>query len=153
MNIKEAVARACEFESLSDALTSIALWETERIVEHVVRNTKEQRLNPDGSLYETFWGKCFDEVLAEHPKVQWRKKDAIIKDALSKIDGIDGIFRSHKKYFIVVKEHGLIRETHRETVLFDLENKLNTYFSIRAHQGRDMNEMFAESEKIWVRGE
>lgn len=149
MNFKEAVARACEFESLSDALTSIALWETDRIVNQALGN-KNKKLKDTEQLYETFWGHCFDAVLAEHPKVQWQKKDLIVKDRLSKIDCVDGIFRSGDKYYALVKEYDSI-DYYKD--LFDLEDRLNVEISVRAHQGRDMNEMFAGSLKIWIRNE
>jgi hypothetical protein len=135
MNIKEAIARACEYDSLSDALTSIALWKTNQYEDADIDST---------------WGKCFDAVLAEHPKVQWQKKDSIVKDRLSKIDCVDGIFRSGDKYYALVKEYDSI-DYYKD--LFDFEDRLNVEISVRAHQGRNVNKMFPSSSKIWVRGE
>lgn len=135
MDIKEAVIQACEYDSLSDALTSIALWKT---------------FNDD----VISWGDCFDRILEEHPKARLRKTDAAVKMHLSKIPVIDGIFRSFnsKDYYIAVEEHGLIRNTYG-LALENVENLFNVDLSIRAHQGRDILNTFSGLEKIWIRGE
>ena len=153
MKLKEAVIKACEFDDLRDALISIALWETERIVEQAVRNTKEQKRNPDGSLYETMWGLCFDEVLSEFPKAELRRKDALVKLHLSNVIGVDGIYRHDSdkdNYYLVVKEHGLYKDFTK--AILSVEDIIDVHISVRAHQGRDIPSMFTGANEIWLRG-
>lgn len=58
MNLEEAVTKACEMPTLVDALTYIAIWETERVV-------KQAREN---STWTTCFKVCFDMVLDRYGK-------------------------------------------------------------------------------------
>lgn len=58
MNRQEAVKRACQEPSLSEALSWIAIWETDRAVRQALAT---------GGLYETCFKVCFDEVLETFP--------------------------------------------------------------------------------------
>ena len=149
MNIKDAVARACEFNELSEALASIALWETNRIIEQAVKHTANNTRNLDESLYDSCFKFCFEKVLEEHPKIQQKKKDVILKDKLSSVDFIDGIFRFSKQYFVAIKEFNVAENM--QNILLDIEDQLDVGISVRAHQGRNIDDMFNGAVKIWTR--
>ena len=61
MNITEATNEACKEDSLVEALTYIAIWENERVVDYVTTH--------DG-IFETCFGVCFSSVLDA-----WKKKE------------------------------------------------------------------------------
>jgi hypothetical protein len=63
MTLKEAVARACEEPTLLDALTWIAVWESERVVQQARKFYETGRRNPDGSGWDTCFRSCFDPVM------------------------------------------------------------------------------------------
>lgn len=156
MNIKQAVERACACKTLSEALTDIVLWENDRVVQQAVSNMKNQTVNPDGSLYDTCFKFCIKQVIEQFPKVKLAEKDIKVKEFLSNIDGVDGIFRyeneslTYAEYYAIVREHGNIRQA---VDIGTFEEQLKIEINFRAHQGRDMNEMFNGAKKIWVRGE
>lgn len=136
MNLEEALVYACEYDDLSDALTSIALWKT----------------NNNSSVS---WGECFDKVLTKHPEVILRKKDACVKMYMSKIPEVNGIFRypGGDKYFIIVNErHGFYTDNMADAIE-NVENLFDVEFSVKASQGRDINTMYCSAEKIWMRSE
>ncbi len=61
MNIIEATNRACEEPTLTEALTWICIWESERVV-------KQARANPQ---WETCFGICIRYVMDAY----WKKND------------------------------------------------------------------------------
>jgi hypothetical protein len=67
VNITEAVKRACQEPTLADALAWIAVWENDRAVKQAIRNHVLGEQNPDGSLWDTCFRRCFEEVLASFP--------------------------------------------------------------------------------------
>lgn len=68
MNIIEAVKHACQEPTLADALAWIAVWENDRAVKQAIRNKESGERNPDGSLWDTCFRRCFEEVLAQYPR-------------------------------------------------------------------------------------
>lgn len=69
MTLKEAVARACEEPTLLDALTWIAVWESERVVQQARKFYETEARNPDGSGWDTCFRACFAPVMQA-----WEKK-------------------------------------------------------------------------------
>lgn len=65
MNVWEAAKRACEEPTLLKALSWIAVWESERLVEYV-RNHHEEIDN--GGQWETCFYICFKLVTEEYAK-------------------------------------------------------------------------------------
>ncbi len=61
MNITEATNRACEENTLLDALTFICIWESERVV-------KQARTNEQ-------WETCFKVSLRSVMEEYWKKND------------------------------------------------------------------------------
>lgn len=61
MNFKEATDRACEEDTLLDALTYICIWESERVV-------KQARANDQ-------WETCFRISLKGVIETYWEKND------------------------------------------------------------------------------
>ena len=71
MNIDEAVARACQEPTLLDALSCIAVWESERVVQQA-RRFYETRVatGSDGAGWDTCFKTCFQRVMEV-----WKKKE------------------------------------------------------------------------------
>ncbi|MFI5296912.1 MAG: hypothetical protein ACHREM_02345 [Polyangiales bacterium] len=63
MNIDEAVARACKEPTLVEALTWIAVWETERVVQQALK-WKETGVSTasGGAGWDTCFGRLFERV-------------------------------------------------------------------------------------------
>ena len=68
MNLDEAVRRALEKPTLTDALTSIAVWECER----AIKQSKSGYVGPDGKQWDTCFKFCFSRVMRE-----WKKKEYV----------------------------------------------------------------------------
>jgi hypothetical protein len=60
MNIKEATEQACKEPTLLKALTSICVWESERVVEHAIR------AKAAGEPWETCFGFCISSVMDKY---------------------------------------------------------------------------------------
>jgi hypothetical protein len=64
MKIDEAVARACREPTLSDALSWIAVWESERAIRQAIEYTKNGNSTAShGGGWDTCFKYCFDRVL------------------------------------------------------------------------------------------
>ena len=63
MNLKEAVEKACQEPTLTEALTWIAVWETGRVVEQV-REFERTGISTasHGGSGDTLFKVCFEEV-------------------------------------------------------------------------------------------
>lgn len=61
MDFEEAKNRACEELTIEDALTFIVLWETERVV---------RRVRKDSGMWESCYGHCIKRVMEEYV---WQK--------------------------------------------------------------------------------
>ena len=69
MTLKEAVSKACEEPTLLDALTWIAVWESERVVQQARKIYERGVRTPDDSGWDTCFRVCFDSVMRA-----WKKK-------------------------------------------------------------------------------
>ena len=80
MNITEAVAKACAEPTLLDALTWIAVWESERVVHQAKKFFETGVRTPDGAGWETCFKTCFQRVMEA-----WEKKgeNIVNSDCLS----------------------------------------------------------------------
>ena len=66
MNIDEAVSRACMEPTLAKALSWIAVWETERVVEQALRwKVSGVSTASHGGGWDTCFEPCFTRVLSE----------------------------------------------------------------------------------------
>lgn len=153
MNLKEAIAKACECETLVEALTFIAIWETDRAVHQAIDFNNLYKTNYYGPAYETCFKVIFEELILAFENSQWEKKSKAVKDVLSNNSEVDGIFldRRNNNYYVAVKEHRNIRSFRFNS--FKLEDKFDTEISVRAHQGRNIADMFEGLEKIWLRSD
>lgn len=66
--VDEAVKRSCAELSLAEALSWIAVWETERVVRQAARNILSGERTHVGGLWETMFQHCFSLVLDAYPK-------------------------------------------------------------------------------------
>jgi hypothetical protein len=73
MNIDQAVERACQEPTLVDALSWIAIWETERVIGQALR-WKETGVSEasHGGGWDTCFKYCFTRVLT-----QWATKTSM----------------------------------------------------------------------------
>ena len=63
MNIDQAVTRACEEQTLLDALNWICVWESER----AIKQAREQYgSGADGAGWDTCFKHCLDRVMVEY---------------------------------------------------------------------------------------
>ena len=76
MNINEAVKRACQEPTLLDALSWIAVWESERVVKqaHAFHNTGI-RTGADGAGWDTCFKICFERVMEAYGKKSSNQQD------------------------------------------------------------------------------
>jgi hypothetical protein len=63
MNFKEAIECALQEPTLLDALTLIAVWDTERSIRQARRYFVTGETNPDGMGWETCFRVCFKAVM------------------------------------------------------------------------------------------
>jgi hypothetical protein len=64
MNITEATERACKESTLLDALSWIALWESERAIAQAIKNDHTgERTASHGGKWDTCFKRCFESVM------------------------------------------------------------------------------------------
>jgi recombinational DNA repair protein RecT len=75
MNLDQAVIKACKEESLVDALTWIAIWETERVVQQAKKyfETGVSTASHNGG-WDTCFKICFEKVLNTYKNKHLSKK-------------------------------------------------------------------------------
>ncbi len=66
MNLAEATKKACEEETLLDALSWICVWETERVIKQYKRNVDTGQRTYQGGLWETCFKLCLKSVMKHY---------------------------------------------------------------------------------------
>ena len=81
MNITQAVKRACAESTLVDALTWIAVWESERAIKQAMEFQKtEVRTGANGAGWDTCFKLCFEEVTKA-----WNDREKLLAQPLTTI--------------------------------------------------------------------
>ena len=76
MNIDEAVARSCQEPTLLDALSWIAVWETERVIKQAQRFFETgERTGSNGAGWDTCFRVCFERVIGA-----WQEKGQPVRN-------------------------------------------------------------------------
>lgn len=69
IKLQEAVNRACREASLVEALTWIAVWETERAIDQAVEFGRTGiRTGSNGAAWDTCFRVCFEAIMEAWPK-------------------------------------------------------------------------------------
>jgi len=70
MNLNEAVIKACKEKTLLDALSFIAIWESERAIQQALEfNKTKVSTSSEGKCWDTCFKVCFESVIK-----QWQKE-------------------------------------------------------------------------------
>lgn len=67
MNLLEAVERACQEKTLSEALTWIAIWEAERAIAQALEWQRAGITTAAQGNWDLCFGVCFQAVIEKHP--------------------------------------------------------------------------------------
>ena len=73
MDLNEAVTVACREETLVDALTYIAVWDSERAVRQAIENYKTKVTLSSEGTFGFVWDTCF-KVCFEAVILKWQKE-------------------------------------------------------------------------------
>ena len=74
VDLNEAVTVACREETLVDALTYIAVWDSERAVRQAIENYKTKVILSSEGTFGFVWDTCF-KVCFEAVILKWQKEE------------------------------------------------------------------------------
>lgn len=85
VNLDQAVNKACEEKTLVEALTWIAVWETERVIKRVREYDKTGiSTASDGKCWDTCFTLCFKKTMEKwNEKPEFKMKTEKIKKQLT----------------------------------------------------------------------